>query len=48
MRKKGVADDVAVTVSPGVRKARTKKDVPWPWTERGIGFSETCWVGNAL
>lgn len=45
MRTKGSVD---VDNSPGVRKARTTKDVPWPWGENTIGFSETCWVGNAL
>lgn len=40
--------DAAVAVPPGVKVAKTNKDVPWPWNESLIGFSETCWVGNAL
>lgn len=24
------------------------KDVQWPWGEKGIGFSEKCWVGSAF
>lgn len=30
------------------KRIRKNKDVPWPWNERSIGFSETCWVGSSL
>lgn len=40
--------DAAVAPHPGVGKAKSNKDVPWPWNDRYIGFSETCWVGNAI
>lgn len=29
---------------PGIRR----KDAVWPWSDHGVGFGETCWVGTAL
>lgn len=39
-----------LVTAPDQKVARMdkSKDVQWPWSEQGIGFSETCWVGSAL